>query len=141
MKNDFDGHDNTHYNNLYCYISGPAVDVTTSMRPGHEDWFYNNMYTVVGAGLPTYDLIARNTTVMPVVYNNQIFTQNGEATAARMPLSNVYYLRWHLAEGFGAHRLGQGQARDEVVTDALHLKCNVGPLRVTARLVSILIDQ
>ena len=85
MKNDFDGHDNRHFNNLFCYITGPAVDITTKMQPGHEDWFYNN--TVVGTGLQ-YDLIARNTTVPPVVYDNRIFTVNGVATAARMPLSN-----------------------------------------------------
>ena len=85
MKNDFDGHDNVHHNNLFCYISGPAVDITTKMEPGHEDWFYNN--TVVGTGLK-YDLIARNTSVPPLVYDNQIYTQNGEATAAGMPLYN-----------------------------------------------------
>jgi hypothetical protein len=85
MKNDFDGHDNRHFNNLFCYITGPAVDITTNMQPGHEDWFYNN--TVVGTGLQ-YDLIARNTTVPPLVYDNRIFTVNGVATAARMPLSN-----------------------------------------------------
>ena len=69
MKNDFSGHDNHHFDNLYAYIRGPAVDITTNMQPGHEDYFYNN--SVVASG-GHYDLIARNTTQMPSVYNNKV---------------------------------------------------------------------
>jgi hypothetical protein len=39
------------------------------MQPGHEDYFYNN--SVVASG-GHYDLIARNTTQMPSVYNNKV---------------------------------------------------------------------
>jgi len=56
MKNDFSGHDNMHYNNLYAYIRAPAVDITTQMTPGHEDHFFNN--SVVQTGNSS-ELIAR----------------------------------------------------------------------------------
>ena len=40
MKNDFGGHDNHHYNNVYAY-AGHALGVTNTLE-GHEDYFYNN---------------------------------------------------------------------------------------------------
>ena len=40
MKNDFGGHDNHHYNNIYGYVEiGFRI---VSQLPGHEDYFYSN---------------------------------------------------------------------------------------------------
>ena len=73
----------------------------------HEDWFFNN--TVVGTGLK-YDLVARNTTVPPIIYGNRIFTQNGVATEAGMPLGNgTTVAKWPIDAvliGWAKERLG-----------------------------------
>jgi hypothetical protein len=41
MKNDFGGHDNHHYNNIYAYISSNCFGINGQLQ-GHQDWFYNN---------------------------------------------------------------------------------------------------
>jgi hypothetical protein len=40
LKNDFGGHDNHHYNNIY-YTAGGCMGICGQL-PGHEDAFYNN---------------------------------------------------------------------------------------------------
>merc|ERR1712070_465034 len=49
MKNDFGGHDNLHYNNIYAY-AGKALAVTDPL-PGHEDQFYSNKVVLTGSGV------------------------------------------------------------------------------------------
>ena len=44
MKNDFGGHDNHHYGNIYAY-AGEGLGVC-SQQPGHEDFFYGNKVVV-----------------------------------------------------------------------------------------------
>ena len=41
MKNDFDGHNNHHYCNIYAYVS-QGFEICSQLK-GHEDQFYNNM--------------------------------------------------------------------------------------------------
>jgi len=40
MKNDFGGHDNHHFGNIYAYV-GRALGVTGTLV-AHEDYFYEN---------------------------------------------------------------------------------------------------
>jgi hypothetical protein len=89
MKNDFSGHDNMHYENLYAYIRGPAVDITTAMTPGHEDHFYNNSVVQTGnsSGLiarceasPRAQCAASPSEGCPVVHDNQLYTPDGNGS-------------------------------------------------------------
>merc|ERR1719506_2998702 len=48
MKNDFNGHDNHHHDNLYAYI-GLGLGICGNL-PGHEDKFYNNRVIQLGSG-------------------------------------------------------------------------------------------
>jgi len=48
MKNDFNGHDNHHHDNLYAFI-GVGVGVCGAL-PTHEDKFYNNKVIQLGSG-------------------------------------------------------------------------------------------
>ena len=93
MKNDINGHDNWHFDNMYLHVSGPMVDISTNMIQGHEDHFFNN--TIVassrgggGKGAARYELIARCHVGNPVVYDNRIYTINGNATQCGGPLLN-----------------------------------------------------
>ena len=94
MKNDIGGHDNWHYDNMYLHVFGPVVDITTGMLPGHVDHFFNN--TIVASsrggggkgGKASYELIGRCHTGNPVVYDNRIYTSNGNATQCGGALLN-----------------------------------------------------
>ena len=46
MKNDFGGHDNHHYSNIYAY-AGRALGVTNTLE-GHVDLFQNNTVVLTG---------------------------------------------------------------------------------------------
>lgn len=46
MKNDFGGHDNHHYSNIYAY-AGQALGVTNTLE-GHVDLFQNNTVVLTG---------------------------------------------------------------------------------------------
>ena len=47
MKNDFGGHDNHHYSNIYAY-AGQALGVTNTLE-GHVDVFQNNTAVLTGS--------------------------------------------------------------------------------------------
>ena len=49
MKNDFGGHDNHHFGNLYAY-AGIALSVCGTTE-GHEDYFYGNKVLHLTAGI------------------------------------------------------------------------------------------
>ena len=49
MKNDFGGHDNHHYNNVYAYV-GQGLGVC-SQQPGHEDYYFNNTAVITGSNV------------------------------------------------------------------------------------------
>eukprot|EP01084_Bolivina_argentea_P066970 122070_1 len=51
MKNDFGGHDNFHYNNIYGYVGGQCFGINGQIK-GHNDRFYNNT-CILNKGIPT----------------------------------------------------------------------------------------
>eukprot|EP01061_Rhynchopus_euleeides_P019318 TRINITY_DN3171_c2_g1_i1.p1 TRINITY_DN3171_c2_g1~~TRINITY_DN3171_c2_g1_i1.p1 ORF type:complete len:815 (+),score=298.15 TRINITY_DN3171_c2_g1_i1:44-2446(+) len=76
MKNDFGGHDNMHYNNLYAYVKqGFGI---CSQLEGHVDGFYNNTLVMtsenVGSGQGCSG--AGKT----IVHDLEIYTPTGKAT-------------------------------------------------------------
>merc|ERR1711998_737510 len=75
MKNDFGGHDNHHYNNVYAYAgSGPHVCATL---PGHEDYFYNNKVVLTQDKTTGSPQCKEPKTVM---HDNQYFTSSGKVS-------------------------------------------------------------
>ena len=85
MKNDYGGHDNHHYNNIYAYV-GIGFGIVQQLN-GHEDYFYNN--TVVMTNDGDY---GRGQTCsgdgMTIVYDNQIYTPTGNVTECNMSLTD-----------------------------------------------------
>lgn len=83
MKNDFGGHDNHHYNNIYAYvISGFGIN---SQLAGHEDYFYNN--TVVMTRDGDYGQGTCDGPGKTVVHDNHIYSPMGKITECKMSLS------------------------------------------------------
>ena len=83
MKNDFGGHDNHHYNNIYAYvINGFGINDQLS---GHEDYFYNN--TVVMTRDGDYGHGTCDGPGKTVVHDNRIYSPNGKITECKMSLS------------------------------------------------------
>ena len=85
MKNDFDGHDNHHYCNIYAYVS-QGFGICPQLK-GHEDQFYNNALVQVHDG--DY---GRGQTCSgdgkTVVHDNQVYTPNGKVTECKMSLAD-----------------------------------------------------
>ena len=50
MKNDFGGHDNFHFNNMYAYV-GAAIMLYCTQYNGHEDFLYNNSVVMYQDGV------------------------------------------------------------------------------------------
>ena len=76
MKNDFGGHDNHHYNNIYAYV-GTGFKINGQLE-GHEDHFYNNTVIMTGTGdygNPTCDGPGKT-----VVHDNNIYNPTGKVT-------------------------------------------------------------
>ena len=83
MKNDFDGHDNRHYNNIYGYVStGFRI---CSQLPGHEDYFYNNIVVMTKDG--DYGSGACSGEGKTVVHDNHVYTPTGKVTECKMSLA------------------------------------------------------
>ena len=84
MKNDFDGHDNHHYNNIYAYV-GNGFGIVGQL-PGHEDMFYNNMVILTRDG--DYGHGTCSGPGMTVVHDNKVYTPTGKVTECGMSLSD-----------------------------------------------------
>lgn len=84
MKNDFGGHDNHHYNNIYAFVNTGFV--ITSQLKGHEDYFHNN--TVVMNKDGNYGNGKCSGDGMTVVHDNRIYTPTGNVTECGMSLSD-----------------------------------------------------
>ena len=81
MKNDFGGHDNHHYNNIYGYL-GHCFGIVGQLE-GHQDAFYNN--TCITSGVPsnneygTFDCSAQNSgNQWPKLGDNTIYVASGD---------------------------------------------------------------
>ena len=83
MKNDFGGHDNHHYNNIYAYV-GTGFRINSQLE-GHEDYFYNNTVVMTGTGdygNPTCDGPGKT-----VLHDNHIYNKDGKVTECKMSLA------------------------------------------------------
>ena len=84
MKNDFGGHDNHHYNNIYSYV-GIGFEISTQLD-GHEDYFYSN--TVVQTSDGDYGNPACTPLGKTVLHDNRIYTPTGNVTECHMSLKD-----------------------------------------------------
>jgi len=82
MKNDFGGHDNHHYNNVYAYV-GQGLGVC-GQQPGHEDYYYGNRAVITGTNVGGF---ACTGNAKSVVHDNQYFTTSGKISECGMDLS------------------------------------------------------
>lgn len=83
MKNDYGGHDNRHYNNIYAYV-GTGFKICSQLK-GHEDYFFNN--TVVMTNDGNYGNPKCSGDGMTVLHDNKIYTPNGKVTECKMTLA------------------------------------------------------
>ena len=83
MKNDFGGHDNHHYHNVYGYVgSGPHVCATLA---DHEDYFYENKLVTTGTDVGSLQCKTPKT----VIRNNTYFTPTGKINECGMDLAKL----------------------------------------------------
>ena len=88
MKNDYGGHDNWHFNNIYAYV-GQGFAVVPQL-PGHADYFFENTVVMTKDGdygpaqvcgdIPGF-------AAKTVVHDNHIYTPNGNVTECGMSLA------------------------------------------------------
>ena len=81
MKNDFGGHDNHHYNNIYAYV-GRGLGVC-SQQAGHEDYYYGNRAVITGGEVGAFTCTGTGKTV---VHDNKYFTSAGTISECGMDL-------------------------------------------------------
>ena len=82
MKNDFGGHDNHHYNNVYGYV-GQGLGVCSQVA-GHEDYYYGNKVVMTGASVGGFSCDGDAKTV---VHDNAYFTPSGNVSECKMDLA------------------------------------------------------
>lgn len=84
MKNDFNGHDNHHHDNLYGYI-GIGMGICGNL-PGHEDKFYNNKVIQMGDG-KRYEPRSHRRLVNPGGHADRCATNPSMTSAAILTLA------------------------------------------------------
>ncbi len=81
LKSDFGGHDNRHHDNVYAFVSGGCVGVT-SFLPGHADAFHDNRCVMQEsdrpyAGFDCGSAQASSGLALPHMGNNRVYTPSG----------------------------------------------------------------
>ena len=83
MKNDFGGHDNHHFDNIYGYV-GSGLGVC-SQQPGHEDYFYGNKLVMTGSNVGGF---ACSGDAQTVVHDNEYYNPDGNVQECKMSLKD-----------------------------------------------------
>jgi len=83
MKNDFGGHDNHHFNNIYAYV-GQAMGLDKTLE-GHEDFFYNNTAILRSADVGGAQCSGARTQM----HDNRYFTPSGKISLCGAPLASA----------------------------------------------------
>lgn len=86
MKNDFGGHDNHHYRNIYAY-AGQGLGVCSQLV-GHEDYFYDNRVVVTGGKVGGFRCTddPQGKFGKTVLHDNEYFTADGNISECGMSL-------------------------------------------------------
>jgi len=83
MKNDFGGHDNYHFDNIYAFV-GQALGVVSTL-PGHEDRFYNNSAILTGENVGDPQCGGARTQMS----GNRYFTTDGKISLCGKSLADA----------------------------------------------------
>eukprot|EP00425_Heterocapsa_triquetra_P004269 CAMPEP_0195159552 /NCGR_PEP_ID=MMETSP0448-20130528/186222_1 /TAXON_ID=66468 /ORGANISM="Heterocapsa triquestra, Strain CCMP 448" /LENGTH=653 /DNA_ID=CAMNT_0040198351 /DNA_START=30 /DNA_END=1987 /DNA_ORIENTATION=+ len=83
MKNDFGGHDNWHYRNVYAY-AGQALGVTPTL-PDHEDYLYDNKLVLTGENAGDPQCGGARTQM----HGNRYFTKTGSIKVCGKDLADA----------------------------------------------------
>jgi hypothetical protein len=83
MKNDFGGHDNHHYHNIYAYVQS-ALEICEQME-GHEDHFVDNRVVMTGSKVGDFKCQGPGA---PVLGGNQYYTPSGDVQECNMQLKD-----------------------------------------------------
>ena len=105
MKNDFGGHDNHHFGNIYAYV-GHGVGVCSQLD-GHEDYFYDNKVVSTGTDVGNF---ACSGTGKTVVHDNAYYTPTGDITECHKSLAD-----WQAAGEDKGSTVGAFPADDEII--------------------------
>jgi len=105
MKNDFGGHDNHHYNNIYAYV-GRAMGVTGTLE-GHEDYFYGNKVVLTKNQVGGVQCNGATTKL----YNNSYFTPDGSIVECGGDLESAQ------AKGFDVGSVVTTHPSDDAIID------------------------
>jgi len=84
MKNDFGGHDNYHFRNVYAYVGQAIGFYDAPMIPGHEDHFENNTLVLTGTNVGSFTCSGDGKTVLA---GNEYYTSTGAITECGVPLA------------------------------------------------------
>ena len=84
MKNDFDGHDNHHHNNIYAFV-GHGYSICSQL-PGHNDMFYNNTVVLQKDGDYGHAACTDGPEKL-VIHDNRIYSPTGKVTECGKPLA------------------------------------------------------
>merc|ERR1719440_1906636 len=88
MKNDFGGHDNHHYGNIYGYVGqGLTVciaDNCNGQKNGHQDYFYGNKVVMTGTNVGSFACSGDQKTI---VHDNEYYTSSGSISECGTDLS------------------------------------------------------
>mmetsp|Transcript_55434 Transcript_55434/g.172019 ORF Transcript_55434/g.172019 Transcript_55434/m.172019 type:complete len:820 (-) Transcript_55434:96-2555(-) len=83
MKNDYGGHDNRHWGNIYAYV-GIAMRVNVTLK-GHEDYFFRNKVVLTSSDAGGVMCTEPKTQL----WDNEYFTPTGEITECGRSLVDV----------------------------------------------------
>mmetsp|Transcript_50416 Transcript_50416/g.74769 ORF Transcript_50416/g.74769 Transcript_50416/m.74769 type:complete len:882 (+) Transcript_50416:102-2747(+) len=111
MKNDFGGHDNRHFNNLYAYVYH-GLNVCKQL-PGHEDYFYSNKVVMTGHTVGHFACAGAGKTV---VHDNEYFTSDGDIQECGMSLAD-----WQIQGGDNGSTVHLFPTDDSIIQWAQHL--------------------
>jgi len=115
MKNDFGGHDNHHYNNVYAFVQ-QAMGVTNTIK-GHEDWFYNNKAVLTGTNVGGVQCKEPSTKLA----DNQYFTSTGNITECGKALTTLQ-IETGMDAGSTVHKTPTAAAILEWAEELLHME-------------------
>lgn len=80
IKNDFGGHDNHHFDNIYAYV-GRGLGVCSQLK-GHEDYFYSNKVVLTGTDVGQFRCTSDDEHGFgkTIVHDNSYYTATGNVT-------------------------------------------------------------
>ena len=84
LKNDFGGHDNHDYRDIYAY-AGQGLGVCDQLK-GHEDAFYANKLVTTGNKVGSFRCTDVDSYGKTIIHDNEYYTSDGNINECQMSL-------------------------------------------------------